>query len=66
MAQGLSVCATVSYCYILSKTMEKLDNPYIHYDSGYSISWEDIIEKINELVEAVNQLEKKIEKLQVI
>lgn len=47
--------------------IEKLDNPYIiHYDGGYSISWEDIIEKINELVEAVNQLEKKIEKLQVI
>lgn len=46
--------------------IEKLDKPYIYYDSGYSISWEDIIDKINELVEAVNQLEKKIEKLQVV
>ena len=46
--------------------IEKLDNPYIHYDTGYNISWEDVIEKINELVEAVNRMEKQIEKLQVL
>ena len=46
--------------------IEKLDNPYIQYDSGYSISWEDVVEKINELVEAVNRMEKQIEKLQVL
>ena len=46
--------------------IEKLDNPYIHDYNGHGISWEDVIEKINELVEAVNRMEKQIEKLQVL
>ena len=47
--------------------IEKLDNPYIHYDGGYGgPTIEEVIEKINEIIEAVNRMEKQIEKLQVI
>lgn len=51
--------------------MEKLKSNQIRdaygnvYGDNPPSSWE-MTDKINELVEAVNQLEKKIEKLQVI
>ena len=51
--------------------IEKLE-PYISRDKCGNIIGEipptpwEMTDKINELVEAVNQLEKKIEKLQVI
>ena len=47
--------------------IEKLDTPFISDNYGCGgPTHADIIDKINELVEAVNQLEKKIEKLQVL
>lgn len=51
--------------------IEKLE-PYISRDQYGNVVDEipptpwDMMDKINELIEAVNQLEKKIEKLQVI
>ena len=47
--------------------IEKLDAPFISGNAGCGgPTHADFINKINELVEAINHLEKKIEKLQVI
>ena len=47
--------------------IEKLEHYNILENSGYGgPSFNDVIDKINELVEAVNRLEKQIEKLQVL
>ena len=45
--------------------IEKLNPLYVVYDGKMEMAVK-LVNKINELVEAVNQLEKKIEKLQVI
>lgn len=47
--------------------IEKLEHCYILENSGHGgPSFNDVIDKINELVEAVNGLEKQIEKLKTI
>lgn len=51
--------------------IKKLE-PYRGYNQDGSIQWEnhpsgwDMMEKINELIEAVNRMEKQIERLQVL
>lgn len=47
--------------------IEKLDAPFISGNYGCGgPTHADLINKINELIEAVNRMEKQIEKLQVL
>ena len=45
--------------------IEKLDNPW-QYPGEQSPTELEMIYKINEIIEAVNRMEKQIEKLQIL
>lgn len=45
--------------------IKKLDNPWQYPEEDGPTEFE-VIDKINEIIEAVNRMEKQIEKLQVV